>query len=92
MNEVMIGQYSVPFVLTAVLGFIFRIISGDGDPARVSNRLKLGLAVAGGILLGLAALQYSGKPWLYPLIVDYVLYGFMLGTSAIGINELQKRR
>jgi len=43
-----------------------------------------------GIALALVGLEYSGKAWALKTIVDYVLYGFMVGASAIGIYEIQR--
>jgi len=94
MEELQLGQYGVPVILTVLLGFVYKVIN-LGDEVG-SNRIKVILSVVCGIALGLLALVYkcqlpdSKLIFNFVSIVDYILYGFMLGCSAIGIYELQK--
>ena len=96
MEEVLLGQYAVPVLLTAVLGFMFKMLNFEESNANRSNRIKLGMAVSVGIALGILALGYKSQipdskiVFSFVPIVDHILYGFMMGASAIGIYELQK--
>jgi hypothetical protein len=91
--DIMIGKYSVSFVLTILLAWFFSLISDDPDT--ISNRLKKAIAVFSGIGLSVLALFYRAHTDttiqidIVPL-VDYILSGFLVGTSAIGINQLMK--
>ena len=83
-ETITLGQYSLPVVLTVLLGLFFKNIS-------IKDSLKPFIAVGCGIVLGMIALFY-GQPDLisFPLIVDYVLAGAIAGTSATGIYEMIK--
>ena len=91
--EVMIGKYSVPFILTILLAWFFSLISKDPD--QISNRVKKAVAVSAGVGLTVLALFYRAHTdpnvqldIVY--LVDYIISGFLVGTSAIGINQLMK--
>jgi hypothetical protein len=91
--EVMIGKYSVSFVLTILLAWFFSLISNDPD--KISNRVKKAVAVAAGVALSILALFYkahtdaSFQIDIVP-IVDYAISGFLIGAASIGINQLMK--
>ncbi len=85
MNEVAIGQYSVPVVLAIVLGIIYNAM-GDS----LSNRPKPLIAIGVGITFGLVAMVYNQAPSEIPVYINYALYGLMKGAEAVGIYEGQK--
>lgn len=85
MQEVQLGQYGVPVLITIFLMVIYGA-AGDKIPKRARPLLAMGL----GILLSLLSLGYSGLDYTFVNIVDYTLYGFMMGASASGIYEGQK--
>jgi DMSO reductase anchor subunit len=87
---------SLPFILTLLLGWLYTNLSKTGDPADISNQLKVNVAVLAGVLLGIALMFYESKDvtvWPdYKTWVKYIIVGFLVGTSAIGLNQLQKNR
>jgi len=84
MEEIKLGHYALPVILTVVLGFVYKVLDG------IPDKTKPLIAMFIGIGLALVGLEYSGKAWVFRTIVDYVLYGFMMGASAIGIYEIQR--
>ncbi len=85
MEEVQFGQYAVPVILTVALGIIYRLVGSN-----IPDRFKAVIAVVCGIGLGILAIPYNGLPWNVVNIVDHVIYGLMVGASAVGLYELQR--
>lgn len=86
MNEITIGAYSLPVILTVVLGMIYKAVP------QIPDRFKPFIAAAFGIGLGVAAMYYNLKaPFTVSNWIDYILYGFMMGASAVGLWEMQKK-
>ena len=81
--EVQFGSYALPVVLMVILGFFYRIVGEVLD-----NRWKSVIAVVAGVGLGIAGIAYNEQPWTAKVIIDYALYGFMMGASAVGIWEV----
>ena len=90
--EIMIGKYSVSFILTILLSWAFGLFSDD--PANISNRIKKAVAVLAGVALSLLALFYQVSQGVtvmsLPNVVDYTISGFLVGAASIGINQLMK--
>ena len=90
--EVMIGKYSVSFILTILLSWTFGLFADD--PATISNRVKKAAAVLAGVALSVLAMFYQVTQGLVtlglPTVVDYTISGFLIGTASIGINQLMK--
>ena len=83
-ETITLGKYSLPVVLTVLLGLIFKNIS-------ISDSLKPFIAAGCGIVLGIAALFYNQPESItFPVVVDFVLAGAIAGTSATGIYEMIK--
>ena len=88
---------TLPFFLTILMGFIFMAISKDGDAANISNKTKKVSVVLAGVALGVLFMFYTkalpGSTLQFDLvtIVQYVFGGFLMGTSAIGMNQLTKK-
>ena len=83
--EVQFAQYSIPVILTVVLGLIYKTAG-----TRVSDRFKPLIAVLLGIALGIIGIGYKGLPWDMVNIVDHLIYGLMIGASSVGLYELQR--
>ena len=83
MQEVTFGQYAVPVILTVVLGLIYRVIV-------IPDKWKALLAVVLGVFLGLGAIPYQGLPFTIVNLIDFGIYGLMIGASAVGLYELQR--
>ena len=84
---VTIGQYGLAPLLTVFLGLFYRLV---GD--KLEDRFKAVIAVGVGIGLGILGLAYKGLPWSVVNVVDYALYGFMVGASAVGIYEVTRAK
>ena len=83
--EVTYGQYAMPVILTVILGLIYKV-AGDCIP----DRIKPVLAVMIGLSLGILWIPYNGLDWSVKEIVDHLIYGLMVGASAVGLYELQR--
>ena len=85
-NSVMLGKYSLPFILSIILGLIFK--RADTIP----NDIKPYIAMAVGCVLGIAAMFYNEAygAIAFPMVADYVLAGGMAGSAAVGIYEASK--
>jgi len=81
--EVEFGQYAVPVILTVILGIIYKFIP-------FGDKYKALIAVIIGIGLGVLAIPYKGMPWTVVSLVDHVIYGLMVGASAVGLYELSR--
>ena len=85
-NSIMLGKYSLPFILSIILGLIYK--RADTIP----NDLKPYISMAVGCGLGIAAMFYN-EPYstiVFPMVADYVLEGGIAGSAAVGIYEMSK--
>ena len=88
---------TIPFILTIFLSWLYANISKTGDAADVSNRVKINGAIVFGILLGILLMFYetqdvSTTVHNYKAWVKYILMGFLIGASTIGLNQMIKPR
>lgn len=88
MQEVSLGQYAIPFLITTLLAFVFKPFDNPDGTSKIKDWLKGYIAAGIGVLIGIVAMFYEGKPITFISWVDYTLYGFIQGTSAIGIFKL----
>ena len=83
-ETITLGKYSLPVVLTILLGLIFKNIS-------IKDSLKPFIATGCGVVLGVVAMFYNQPIDItFPMVVDYILVGAVAGTSATGIYEMIK--
>ncbi len=88
MDEVVkFGQYGIPVLLTVILSLLYNFF---GD--KIQDRYKSVIAVGIGVGLGILGLAYQSLSWTVGNIVDYVLYGFMVGASSVGIYEVTRAK
>jgi len=88
MQEVNLGQYAIPFIITILLAFVFKPFDNPDGTSKLKDWIKGYIAAALGILICLVAMFYKGGTITFTTWVDYILYGFIQGASAIGIFKL----
>ena len=88
MQEISLGQYAIPFLITILLAFVFKPFDNPDGTSKLKDWVKGYIAAGIGILIGLVAMFYKGDVISFTSWVDYILYGFVQGTSAIGIFKL----
>ena len=79
--EVSIGTYSVPVLLTVLLGIIYKVI-----PA-IPDKWKALVALCAGIVIGIMAMFYNEPVVTAKVVIDYVLLGVMAGAASVGLYE-----
>lgn len=87
MQELSIGAFGVSIVLSVLLRLLYNTFE-------FSNRVKPWIAVSIGVALGVIVMYYNlavGTVVGFKMIVDYVLYGFMTGATAVGMYEMTKK-
>ena len=84
-NQIMLGKYSMPFILSIILGLVYK-------RAEISDDLKPYIAMVVGVGIGVAAMFYNEAYAAinFPIIADYILAGGMAGSAAVGIYEMRK--
>jgi len=87
MQEISFGQYALPVILTVVLAVIYKQFDKADGTSSLPNRIKPLIAIGAGICLGVVGMFYNGVQPAFKAVVDYVLYGFMTGCSAVGLWE-----
>ena len=92
MDDIQFGKVAGSLILTVLLGWIFTLIAKDGDPGTVDNLVKKSAAMVCGIALGILGMYYTstgtGMTINLTTWVDYVFTGILMGSSAIGFNQL----
>jgi hypothetical protein len=79
--EISIGAYSLPVILSVVMGVIYKVA-----PA-IPDRWKALVSIAVGILIGLVAMVYGQEVYTVKTVIDYILIGGMAGAAAVGLYE-----
>ena len=82
--EISFGGYAMPVVLSLILGLVYKFTGV------ISDKWKALASIGCGMILGNLGIAYAGLEWTVVNLVDYNLYGFMVGASAIGLYELQR--
>ena len=93
------GFAAGPFLMV-ILGWFFtlmgRVVYGQWDQAIVPNGAKIVIAPVVGVglgILGMFADTIIGEPPITVNVVSWVKYcfaGFLLGATAIGLNQMYK--
>jgi hypothetical protein len=88
MNEIQLGQYAVPFLITIFLAILFKPLDNPDGTSKVADWVKGYFALVIGIGLGIIAMLYKGVQPTFVAWVDYILYGLVQGAASIGIFKL----
>lgn len=88
MNELNLGAYSLPLIVSLLLRWIYSIIGDD----KLSNRAKQVIPVILGIGLSYLYIAYANEAWTLANLVDKGFYGLInVGFAAIGFYEVTKK-
>jgi len=88
MEELKLGAYSLPLVVSLLLRWIYSIV----NPNAISTRMKQIIPIVLGVGMSYLYMCYSGMAWSIVNIVDSTLYGIIsLGLSAIGFYETTRK-
>lgn len=85
MNDVMIGQFTFSVLLTTLTGIIYKFFDKPDGTSSLKDKWKTLIVIVAGEGLGLVAMLYNNVPWTSQNIINYMIYGFMVGTTSIGI-------
>ena len=88
MQEIQLGQYAIPFLITIFLSLIFKPFDKEDGTSSIKDWVKGYVVVFLGIGLSIVGMFYKGAPLTFVSWVDYILYGVVIGTSAIGIFKI----
>jgi len=92
MGEINIGQYAFPFILTAILAFVYKQFELPDGTSKLSAVWKTRIPVIIGVATAIGAMFYLGVEPIFKNIVEYALYGFIEGGAAIGLWEMVSRQ
>jgi len=81
MESIAIGAYTVPVLLSILLGIIYKLFG------TIPDKWKALVAICAGILIGLVAMLYNVEAITLKTVIDYVLFGLMAGASSVGLYE-----
>jgi len=84
-EQIMLGKYSLPFILSIILSAIYR-------RTNIKNDIKPYIAVVIGIVVAIFSMFYQ-NPYVdinFVMVSDYAMAGMMGGLSAVGIYEANK--
>jgi len=82
--EISFGGYAMPLVLSLIMTFIYKLIP------TIPDKWKAAISVGSGLILGNIGIAYRGLEWTVQNLVDFNIYGFMVGLSGVGLYELQR--
>lgn len=88
MNELSLGAYSLPLIVSLVLRWIYSLIGEE----KLGNREKQIIPVILGVGLSYLYIAYAGEDWSMVNLVEKTLYGLInVGFAAIGFYEVTKK-
>ena len=85
--EITIGGVAFPFLLSAILSYLYSFFRKSDGTDILSDRIKNVFTLVVAIGLSLASLPYSNLPMSYANVFNYSLYGFMQAMAAVGLYD-----
>lgn len=85
MNDVMIGQFTLSVLLTTITGIVYKFFDNPDGTSSLPEKWKTLVVIVAGEGLGLVAMLYNNIPWTAQNVINYMIYGFMIGTTSIGM-------
>ena len=89
MNELSLGAYSLPLIVSLLLRWLYSLIGDD----KLSNGMKQVIPVLLGVGLSYLYIAYAGEAWSMVNLVEKTLYGLInVGFAAIGFYEVTSKK
>jgi len=85
--EITLGGMAFPFLLSAILSYLYSFFKKADGTDTLSDRMKNVFALVIAIGLALASLPYNGIAMTYVNVFNYTLYGFIQAMAAIGLYD-----
>jgi len=83
-NGIVLGSISISVILSILLRMIYNTFN-------LPNKAKPWIAVGLGMALAVAALYALGITITFAMVVSYLVRGFMVGATAVGLYEMTKK-
>jgi hypothetical protein len=84
-QEIMLGQYALSVILTAVMAFVFMLCKNEDGTTCIGDKWKNLIVILAGLGLGLLSIWFLGKPANVVNVVTGLLDGFFTAMSAVGL-------
>jgi len=85
--EITIGGVTFPFLLSAILSYLYSFFKKADGTDILSDRLKNLFTLVVAIGLSLASLPYNNLAMTYVNVFNYSLYGFIQAMAAVGLYD-----
>jgi hypothetical protein len=82
-NELMIGSVGISVILTILLRMIY-------SSFKVSKKWQPWIATGIGVALAIVVLFANEQVLTLSIISQYIVQGFMVGATAVGLHEMTK--
>ena len=84
MEEIAFGGVGASLVITILLSIVYNWMP------EMENKLKITIAVILGLGFGVLKIPYEVLPWTITNIVNNLLQGFLVGASAVGLDQMRR--
>ncbi len=85
MDTILIGEFTLSVLLTTVVGVAYKFFEKSDGTSSLTDKWKTLIVIIAGEGLGLVAMLYNNIPWTSQNIINYMIYGFVIGTTSIGM-------
>ncbi len=82
--EFELGKVGASILITIMLKLVY------GTWA-IADRAKPWIAIGLGVALAIVSIFYTADAMTFRNVVDHLVQGFMVGATAVGLNELMKK-
>ena len=83
-QELALGSIGISVILSILLRMVYNTFD-------LPNKVKPWIAVFLGMALALVALGTTGAAVTFAIVVTYLVQGFMVGATAVGLYEMTKK-
>ena len=83
-TEITFGSVQVSLIITILLAIVYSHVPSLGNQWKILIALILGLG------FGILKIPYDELPWTVVNVVNNLLQGFMVGASAVGLDQMRR--